>query len=69
MNQIILATLLCVTITLAEAKPPPLVNTEAGTFRCLGSVVRLAPGGFPVSGEPGGDMKPCNPIVEVKDTI
>lgn len=69
MAHIILAGLLSGTIVLAEANPALLVNTEAGTFRCSGSLVRLDPKGFPISGEPGGEMKPCQMVVEVKDTV
>jgi len=45
------------------------VNTEAGTFRCHGSVVRLDSQGIPSSGDPGGAMKRCDQVVEVKETI
>lgn len=55
-------------LVLADAKGL-LVNTEAGTFRCPGKVVRVAPGGIPVSGEPGGELKPCDMVVEAKDAI
>jgi hypothetical protein len=69
MNIIIVATLFLVTLALGAAEAKSLVNTEAGTFRCGGSIVRLDLQGIPSSGDPGGEMKPCDPIVEVKDTI
>ena len=69
MNQIILATLILVTLALGEVEAKGLVNTEAGTFRCRGSIVRLDHQGIPSSGDLGGEMKPCDPIVEVKDTV
>ncbi len=69
MNQIVFAALFLVTLALGEAKATGLVNTEAGTFRCPGSIVRLDHHGIPLSGEPGGELKPCMQIVEVKETI
>ena len=71
MNRIILTTSLLVAFVLAvgEAEATGLVNTEAGTFRCHGSIVRLDPQGVPSSGEPGGTMKRCDQVVEVKDTV
>jgi hypothetical protein len=69
MNQIIIAILFLVTLALGVADAKSLVNTEAGTFRCGGSIVRLDLQGVPSSGDPGGEMKPCDPIVEVRETI
>lgn len=69
MNQIILAALFSVTLALGEAGATGLVNTEAGTFRCQGSIVRLNQHGIPISGEPGGEFKPCNPIIDIKESI
>ena len=69
MRRIALATLFLVTLLLVEAQAIGLVNTEAGTFRCRGSVVRLDPKGIPFSGEPGGELKPCSQVVEIKETI
>jgi hypothetical protein len=70
-NRIILTTslLVALVLTLGEAEATGLVNTEAGTFRCHGSIVRLDPQGVPSSGEPGGRMKRCDLVVEVRDTI
>jgi hypothetical protein len=69
MNQINLAILFLVTLALGEAQAKGLVNTEAGTFQCRGSVVHLDSQGVPSSGDPGGEMKPCDPIVAVRETI
>jgi len=69
MNHIILATLVLATLALCEVETKDLVNTEAGTFRCRGSIVRLDHRGIPSSGDLGGEMKPCDPIVEVRDTV
>jgi hypothetical protein len=69
MNQIILAVLVFITLSVTEAAAKGLVNTEAGTFRCFGSIVRLDRHGIPLSGEPGGEMRPCNLIVEIKESI
>jgi hypothetical protein len=69
MNHIILAAFFLITPALSEAKATGLVNTEAGTFRCRGSIVRLDRQGIPFSGDPGGEMKRCDLIVEVRDTI
>jgi hypothetical protein len=66
MNHFVLAPILFVLIAVAAVG---LVNTEAGTFRCSGSIVSLDRHGVPSSGEPGGQMKPCVPIVEVGETI
>jgi hypothetical protein len=68
-NKIILAALFLTTLALANAEATGLVNTEAGTFRCQGSIVRLDSRGIPSSGEPGGKMMPCAQIVEARDTI
>jgi len=68
-NQIILAAMCFIALALGEAGATGLVNTEAGTFRCNGSVVRLDPHGVPSSGEPGGKMRPCDQVVELRDTI
>jgi hypothetical protein len=69
MTQIILGAILLVRLALGEAGAVGLVNTEAGTFRCSGSVVRLDSYGVPFSGEPGGKMKRCDLVVELKDAI
>jgi hypothetical protein len=69
MNQINLAILFLVTLALSEAQAKGLVNTEAGTFQCRGSVVHLDEQGIPSSGDPGGEMKPCHPIVAVGETV
>jgi hypothetical protein len=69
MNHITFAFLFLVTLAVGQAEAKALVNTEAGTFRCGGSIVRLDLQGIPSSADPGGEMKPCDPIVEVKDTI
>ncbi len=69
MNPIAIAAALLVTFVLTEASAAGLVNTEAGTFRCSGSVVSLDRHGVPSSGEPGGQMRPCVPIVEIGETI
>jgi hypothetical protein len=66
MNPSVLAPAILVTFALAAVG---MVNTEAGTFRCSGSVVHLDRHGFPSSGEPGSTMKPCDPIVQVGETI
>jgi hypothetical protein len=68
-NRIILAAFFLTTLALAKAEATGLVNTEAGTFSCQGTIVRLDSKGVPSSGEPGGKMKPCHQLVEVKDTI
>ncbi len=69
MNQIIPFVLLLLTLAIVRVDAAPLVNTEAGTFRCHGSIVRLDRHGVPSSGEPGGAIKPCDPIVPIEDTI
>jgi hypothetical protein len=69
MSQINLAILFLVMLALGEAQAKGLVNTEAGTFQCRGSVVRLDSQGIPFSGDPGGEMKPCHPIVAVGETV
>ena len=69
MKRIILATLFFVTLALGAANATGLVNTEAGTYRCSGSIVRLDRNGVPFSGEPGGELKRCNLVVELKDSI
>jgi hypothetical protein len=68
-NQIILAALCCIALAFNEAGATGLVNTEAGTFRCSGTVVRLDSQGVPFTGEPGGKMKPCDQVVELRETI
>ncbi|PPQ31139.1 hypothetical protein [Rhodopila globiformis] len=69
MDRIILAALFLTPFALARAEATGLVNTEAGTFRCQGSIVRLDAKGVPSSGEPGGKLRPCPQLVEVKDTV
>jgi hypothetical protein len=69
MNPILLALAFLPTLALGTAEATGLVNTEAGTFRCRGNIVRLDRQGVPFSGDPGGQMKRCDLIVEVKDTI
>jgi len=70
MNQLVLATLVFATLALGEVETNGLVNTEAGTFRCHGSIVRLDHQGIPSSGDlSSSEMKPCDPVVEVRDTI
>jgi hypothetical protein len=54
---------------LVLAQAAGLVNTEAGTFRCRGTVVRLDAKGIPSSGEPGGQLRPCSQIVQIRETI
>jgi hypothetical protein len=46
-----------------------LVNTQAGTFRCQGPLVRLDSKGVPSSGEAGAIFVPCRLVIENKDTI
>jgi hypothetical protein len=67
MRRIALATLPLGMLVLAQAAG--LVNTEAGTFRCRGTVVRLDAKGIPSSGEPGGQLRPCSQIVQIRETI
>lgn len=69
MNQILLAAPFLVTLALVQAGATGLVNTEAGTFRCGGSIVRVDRHGVPSSADPGREMKPCEPVAELKDTI
>jgi hypothetical protein len=69
MYQYLFAIPFLATLALGEVEAKGLVHTEAGTFRCRGTIVRLDDQGIPSSGELGGEMKPCDPMVEVKDTI